>query len=74
MHRGAVGEHDCRTERRAGSRIAACHHRRHVVSAGVEAGNGSAVAAQHARIGIGRKSGADRDIGRPDRKGVKWRL
>lgn len=68
-----VGGHDCWTERCPRSRIAPRHDRSHVIAAGVKAGNWLSVAAEHARIRISRKSRADCNVGRPDRKRIEWR-
>jgi hypothetical protein len=71
VHRCAIGEHNRRTQGRAGTGIAPGHDRGHVVAAGIEARNGFSIGIEHARIGIGRKPRADGDVGRPDGDRVK---
>jgi|SRR6516165_4726187 len=74
MHGGPVGEYDSRTECCARPRIAASHHRRHVVPAGIEAWDRLSIVPENACVRIGRKTGADRDVCRPNRKRIEGRL
>src|SRR5215471_8630459 len=74
MHDGTIGEYDSRTECRARPRIAAGHHRRHVISAGIETWDRLSIVPKNARVCIGRKTGADRDVCRPYRKRIERRF
>src|SRR6185437_1082471 len=74
MHNGTIGEDDGRAQRRAGTRIASRHHRRHIIATGIKSGNWLSVGIQHARIGVGRQTRAHRDIRRPNGDRVERRL
>ena len=73
MHGGTIGKYDCRTKCRARPRVTPRHHRRHIIAARIETWNGGSVVTKNARIGVGRKSGADRDVGRPHCKRIEGR-
>ena len=73
MHRRAVGEHNGWTKRGARTWIAPRHDGSHVIAARIEAGNGLSIAGEHLRVGVRRKSRADRNVGRQDRKRIERR-
>ena len=73
MHRRAVGEHNGWTKRGARTWIAPRDDGSHVIAARIEAGNGLSIAGEHLRIGARRKSRADRNVGRQDRKRIERR-
>src|SRR5262245_48233002 len=73
VHRGAVGKHDGRTERRASTGITSSHDRGHVIAAGIEAGDRLSMAVKHACIRIRAEPRTDRDVSRPHRERVERR-
>src|SRR6266851_9993462 len=73
VHRRAIGEHHGRTKGGTWPRIGSGHDGGHVVSARIQAMDRVPLRVEDARIDVGRESGADCDVCRPDGDRVEWR-